>query len=133
MKNSLKTLFSLSLVLFSCSVMHAQYPDIPKEIQDKTDAVLAQEEVRLAKIWADNKQVLEKEALQGRPYLPWASYPKDFVPAAIPAFPGAEGGGAYTQGGRGGKIFVVNSLEDSGPGTFREACEAVGARIIVIG
>lgn len=131
MKNSLKTLFSLSLVLFSCSVMHAQYPDIPKEIQDKTDAVLAQEEVRLAKIWADNKQVLEKEALQGRPYLPWASYPKDFVPAAIPAFPGAEGGGAYTQGGRGGKIFVVNSLEDSGPGTFREACEAVGARIIV--
>jgi hypothetical protein len=131
MKNSLKTLFSLSIALFGCSVMHAQYPDIPKEIQDKTDAVLAQEEVRLAKIWADNKQVLEKEALQGRPYLPWASYPKDFVPAVIPAFPGAEGGGAYTQGGRGGKIFVVNSLEDSGSGTFREACEAVGARIIV--
>jgi len=131
MKNSLKTLFSLSIALFGYSVMYAQYPDIPKEIQDKTDAVLAKEEVRLAKIWADNKQVLEKEALQGRPYLPWASYPKDFVPAAIPAFPGAEGGGAYTQGGRGGKIFVVNSLEDSGSGTFREACEAVGARIIV--
>lgn len=51
--------------------------------------------------------------------------------ADIPAFPGAEGGGAYTQGGRGGKIFVVTSLEDSGKGTFREACEAVGARTIV--
>ena len=51
--------------------------------------------------------------------------------ADIPAFPGAEGGGAFTQGGRGGKIFIVTSLEDSGKGTFREACEAVGARTIV--
>nr|WP_288834240.1 thrombospondin type 3 repeat-containing protein [uncultured Flavobacterium sp.] len=131
MKYYLKYLFNLSIVLFSCSAIHAQYPDIPKEIQDKTDAVLAQEEARLAKIWADNADVIKKETLQGRPYLPWASYPKDFVHASIPAFPGAEGGGAFTPGGRGGKLFVVNSLEDSGVGTFREACEAVGARTIV--
>jgi len=131
MKQRLKTLYGLSVFLFSCSVMHAQYPNIPKEVQDKTDAILAQEEVRLAKIWADNEEVIKKETLQGRPYLPWAAYPKDFVQANIPAFPGAEGGGAYTPGGRGGKIFVVSSLEDSGSGTFREACEAVGARIIV--
>lgn len=131
MKYNLKYLFNLSIVLFSCSAIHAQYPDIPKEIQDKTDAVLAQEEARLAKIWADNADVIKKETLQGRPYLPWASYPKDFVHASIPAFPGAEGGGAFTPGGRGGKLFVVSSLEDSGVGTFREACEAVGARTIV--
>jgi len=131
MKYNLKSLFNLSVFLFSCSVIHAQYPQIPKEVQAKADAVLEQEEVRLAKIWADNEEVLKKETLEGRPYLPWAYYPKDFVQAAIPAFPGAEGGGAFTSGGRGGKIFVVTSLEDSGPGTFREACEAVGARIIV--
>jgi hypothetical protein len=131
MKYNLKSLFNLSVFLFSCSVMHAQYPQIPKEVQAKADAVLEQEEVRLAKIWADNEDVLKKETLEGRPYLPWAYYPKDFVQAAIPAFPGAEGGGAFTSGGRGGKIFVVTSLEDSGSGTFREACEAVGARIIV--
>jgi len=131
MKYNLKSLFNLSVFLFSCSVMHAQYPQIPKEVQAKADAVLEQEEVRLAKIWTDNEDVLKKETLEGRPYLPWAYYPKDFVQAAIPAFPGAEGGGAFTSGGRGGKIFVVTSLEDSGPGTFREACEAVGARIIV--
>lgn len=37
----------------------------------------------------------------------------------------------YTPGGRGGKVIVVTSLEDSGPGTFREACETGGARVIV--
>lgn len=85
----------------------------------------------MSEIWNANYHIIKEEAKQGKPYLPWASYPKDFVFADIPAFPGAEGGGAYTQGGRGGKIFVVTSLEDSGKGTFREACEAVGARTIV--
>jgi pectate lyase len=51
--------------------------------------------------------------------------------AAIPAFPGAEGGGAWTPGGRGGKVFVVTSLEDKGKGTLREAVEASGPRTVV--
>ena len=37
----------------------------------------------------------------------------------------------YSFGGRGGKVYVVNSLADSGPGTLREACEAAGPRIVV--
>ncbi len=49
----------------------------------------------------------------------------------MPAFPGAQGGGAFSFGGHGGRPIVVTSLEDSGPGTFREACEQGGARIIV--
>ncbi len=47
------------------------------------------------------------------------------------AFPGAEGYGKYTTGGRGGKIFIVSNLNDNGPGSFREAAEAKGKRIIV--
>jgi pectate lyase len=50
---------------------------------------------------------------------------------AIPAFPGAEGFGAETRGGRGGKIIKVNNLNDSGPGSFREAVLSSGPRIIV--
>ncbi|WP_413230374.1 polysaccharide lyase [Flavobacterium sp. MMLR14_040] len=122
------------MVISFCSFFssaYAQYPEIPKPLQDKTDAILADEEKRLAEIWTSNYNIIQAEAKLGRPYLPWASYPKDFVHADIPAFPGAEGGGAFTPGGRGGKIFVVTSLEDSGKGTFREACEAVGARTIV--
>jgi pectate lyase len=49
------------------------------------------------------------------------------------AFPGAEGFGKYTTGGRGGKIFIVSNLNDKGPGSFREAAETKGKRIIIFG
>lgn len=47
------------------------------------------------------------------------------------AFPGAEGFGQYTTGGRGGKVFIVSNLHDNGPGSFREAATAKIPRIIV--
>lgn len=51
--------------------------------------------------------------------------------AATPAFPGAEGFGADTPGGRGGKALFVTNLNDSGPGSFRAACDATGPRIVI--
>ncbi|QEG37972.1 pectate lyase family protein [Bythopirellula goksoeyrii] len=49
----------------------------------------------------------------------------------ILAFPGAEGFGAHSQGGRGGRVLFVTNLNDSGPGSFREAVEAKGPRYIL--
>ncbi len=50
---------------------------------------------------------------------------------AQPAFPGAEGFGTQTPGGRGGPVRVVTTLAGSGPGSFQEAMMASGPRIIV--
>lgn len=49
----------------------------------------------------------------------------------IKAFPGAEGWGAVSQGGRNGKIIKVTNLNPSGPGSLSEACAAKGPRIVV--
>jgi pectate lyase len=52
-------------------------------------------------------------------------------PKHVPAFPGAEGYGAFAVGGRNGRVLFVNNLNDSGAGSFRAACEAAGPRIVV--
>ncbi len=53
------------------------------------------------------------------------------ISADTPAFPTAEGFGKYAIGGRGGRTIAVTTLAASGPGSFREACEASGPRIVV--
>lgn len=50
---------------------------------------------------------------------------------AAPAFPGAEGFGANSIGGRGGRVIEVTNLSDAGPGSLRAAIEADGPRIVV--
>ncbi len=71
-------------------------------------------------IWAS----LEWEALHNIDYNP-ENGPREL------AFEGAEGCGKYTIGGRGGKVYMVTSLEDDGSeGTLRYAVEASGPRVV---
>ena len=112
------------------SVM-AQYPNLTPEAKEEYKKMMSEEERRSEEAWQIALPVVMEEAENGRPFIPWASRPYDLPQAKIPAFPGAEGGGMYTYGGRGGKVITVTNLNDRGPGSFREACETGGARIIV--
>ncbi|MDR2937865.1 MAG: polysaccharide lyase [Prevotellaceae bacterium] len=126
-----KFYFLFISALTAMSSAFAQYPVLTKELAAQEAEFLKMYEETTNAAWEKAKPVVEKEAKEGRPYVPSATRSEDLTKAEIPAFPGAEGGGMWTRGGRGGRVMVVTSLADSGAGTFREACEAGGARIIV--
>jgi hypothetical protein len=131
MNYSFKKLFST--IIFSGIVIaaNAQYPDIPADVQKSSDSLLTAARIHSDEAWAQALPIIEKEAKEGKPYIPWASRFDELPQSDIPAFPGAEGGGKYSFGGRGGRVIVVTNLNDDGTGSFRWACEQGGARIIV--
>ena len=124
-------LFILPLLFLGNAKSFAQYPKISPEVAAESKAFIDEADKRSDEAWEKALVIIEQEAKQGKPFIPWASRPNDLPQASIPAFPGAEGGGMYTYGGRGGNVYTVTSLEDRGPGTLREACEQGGARIVV--
>lgn len=128
-----KTFLNLVVALLVAPVsLFAQYPDVPSDLKAQADQLIRNEENVVDSVMKANVQILKDNACNGKPYIPWAARPTDLPVAKIPAFPGAEGGGQFSFGGRGGKVLTVTSLADRGPGTLREACEyTVGPRIVV--
>jgi hypothetical protein len=55
----------------------------------------------------------------------------DFTACDIPVVPGARGFGITTAAGRGGTIYKVTNLNDSGSGSLRAAIEASGPRVVI--
>jgi len=122
----------VAVVLMLAAVRaEAQYPEISKEVQERSDSLMEASRRHSDSAWLVAYPLIEEEARHGRAYIPWASRPDELKQASIAAFPGAEGGGKYSFGGRGGRVIVVSNLQDDGPGSFRWACEQGGARIVV--
>lgn len=130
----MKRLFLLVAVITAMTLAkrtYAQYPKITEDVKAASTKLMVEAKAHSDAAWGKAIPFIEEDAAKGKPYVPWAKRPYDLPQAEIPAFPGAEGGGMYTYGGRGGKVITVTSLEDDGSGTLREACEQGGARTIV--
>lgn len=126
MKNTILLATVLTLATQS-GFARESWPPMPDDEKQRQDTWKQHEDAVLAAV----QPALAEGAKQGKPFIPWASKPGDLPQAKIPAFPGAEGGGEFSFGGRGGKIYVVTNLNDSGPGSLREGCEAGGPRTVV--
>ncbi|MES2329052.1 MAG: polysaccharide lyase [Bacteroidota bacterium] len=126
-----RIIISLSILLIGLGSVKAQYPTIPPAVQKWSDSLMAAATKHSDSMWWISYPIIKEEAKHGRPYIPWAARPVDLPQASIAAFPGAEGGGKYSFGGRGGRVIVVTNLNDAGVGSFRWACEEGGARIVV--
>ncbi len=129
-----KTIKATTFFVAACFLalpVAAQYPKVPDSVKVSSEAMMKKARAHSDMAWEKALPAIEREAAQGKPYVPWAKRPTDLPQADIPAFPGAEGGGMYSFGGRGGQVITVTSLNDDGPGSFREACETGGSRIIV--
>jgi hypothetical protein len=128
-----KYFLSLSIlaIVGAAQSVKAQYPTIPPALQDSQDVVMKKLQAKSDEAWAKALPIIEADEKKGKPFVPWAAKPSDLPQAKIPAFPGAEGGGAFSFGGRGGRVLVVTNLNDSGEGSFRWACEQGGPRIVV--
>lgn len=127
----IRTSFLAATILLSAITLtvsaREKWPGMPEDEKLRDQAWKKHEKEVLANI----QPALDEWAKKGKPFLASAVVPSDLPQASVPAFPGAEGAGKNSFGGRGGKIYVVSSLEDSGPGTLREAVESAGPRIVV--
>ncbi len=131
MKSQLKKLIGIVIFFAAAIGASAQYPEIPSDVQRSSDSLLNVARRHSDSAWAIAWPIIQQEERQGKPYISFANRPTDLPQSDIPAFPGAEGGGKFSFGGRGGKVIVVTNLNDDGPGSFRWACEQGGARTVV--
>ena len=93
----------LTFLLATSAHLRAQYPRITSAVKKESEERMAAADRRSDEAWAAALPEVERWAAQGKPFIPSAAEPKDLPQAKIPAFPGAQGGGMYSFGGRGGR------------------------------
>ena len=110
MKKKHVLLVAFAAAMLTPTVVWAQYPQITDEAKANYTKMMTEERKRSDEAWEKALPIVLKEAKEGRPYISWAGRPYDLPQARIPSFPGAEGGGMYSFGGRGGFRFLNHNI-----------------------
>ena len=97
--------------------------------KQQEEVVLTTDDKKLEENKTEFKEYVEEKSIHSKETTAPIKIKKAHL---LPAFPGAEGGGAASKGGRGGKVYVVSNLNNRGRGSLRYGLEKVdGARTIV--
>ena len=81
-------------------------------MQEETARMMKEAQRKSDEAWEKAWPIIDADAKRGKPYIPWAGRPTDLPQADIPAFPGAEGGGKFSFGGRGRKSSEITATKE---------------------
>ena len=77
MKTPSLTIVVLAFLIGISTPTPAQYPKVPSDVQAATNALLKETHRLADEAWERALPVIEQEARQGKPYVPWAARPTD--------------------------------------------------------
>ena len=86
MKKKQVLLAVFAATMLTPTVAWAQYPQITGEAKENYTKMMTEERKRSDEAWAKALPIVQKEAKEGRPYIPWAGRPYDLPQADIPSF-----------------------------------------------
>ena len=84
MKKKQVLLAVFAATMLTPTVAWAQYPQISGEAKENYTKMMTEERKRSDEAWAKALPIVQKEAREGRPYIPWAGRPYDLPQADIP-------------------------------------------------
>ena len=84
-----KRIYTAAVCLVAAGSVVAQYPDIPKDVQQKSDSLMRAANAHSDSAWQVAWPIIQQQAKEGKPYIPWASRFDELPQSDVPAFPGA--------------------------------------------